>query len=104
MRYWQPGSALAYFVIQLAVFVTVTGLLLAGGVVPYRPGVVGSGRTRLFVAGLGIIWWLGAGGGAGGFFRGFFLVRRQPREAQTVQRLLAGVVFCVSAFGRHHHV
>jgi len=25
-RYWQPRSALAYFVIQLAGFVTVTGL------------------------------------------------------------------------------
>jgi hypothetical protein len=59
-RYWQPRSSLAYFVIQLAGFVTVTGLLLAGGVVPYRPGVVSSERMRLFVSGPGIIWWLGA--------------------------------------------
>jgi hypothetical protein len=59
-RYWQPRSSLAYFVIQLAGFVTVTGLLPAGGVVPYRPGVVGSERLRLFVSGLEIIWWLGA--------------------------------------------
>jgi hypothetical protein len=52
-RYWQPRSSLAYFVIQLAGFVTVTGLLLAGGVVPYRPGVVSSERMRLFVSGPG---------------------------------------------------
>jgi hypothetical protein len=30
-RYWQPRSSLAYFVIQLAGFVTVTGLLLVAG-------------------------------------------------------------------------
>jgi hypothetical protein len=50
-RYWQPRSSLADFVIQLAGFVTVTGLLLAGGVAPYRPGVVSSERMRLFVSG-----------------------------------------------------
>jgi hypothetical protein len=48
---WQLRSSLAYFVIQLAGFVTVTGLLLAGGVAPYRPGVVSSERMRLFVSG-----------------------------------------------------
>jgi hypothetical protein len=73
-RYWQPRSSLAYFVIQLAGFVTGTGLLLAGGVVPYRPGVVGSERMRLFVSGLEIIWWLGAAWLTVGFLRAFVQV------------------------------
>jgi hypothetical protein len=80
-RYWQPGSSLAYFVVQLAGFVTVTGLLLAGGVVPYRPGVVGSERMRLFVSGLEIIWWLGAAWLTVGFLRAFVVLGRQPRES-----------------------
>ena len=92
-RYWQPGSSLAYFFIQLAGFVTVTGLLLAGGVVPYRPGVVGSERMRLFVSGLEIIWWLGAAWLTVGFLRAFVVLGRQPRESKLVQDLLAGLVY-----------
>jgi hypothetical protein len=62
------------FFIQLAGFVTVTGLLLAGGVVPYRPGAAGSERMRLFVSGLEIIWWLGAAWLTVGFLRAFVQV------------------------------
>ena len=62
-------DSLAYFVIQLAGFVTVTGLTLAGGVVPHRPGVVSSERMRLFVSGLEIIWWRGAAWLTVGFLR-----------------------------------
>jgi hypothetical protein len=80
-RYWQPRSSLAYFVIQLAGFVTVTGLLLAGGVVPYRPGVASSERMRLFVSGPGNH--LVAGRGVAdtvGFLRAFVVLGRQPRD------------------------
>jgi hypothetical protein len=97
-RYWQPGSSLAYFVIQLAGFVTVTGLLLAGGVVPYRPGVVSSERMRLFVSGLEIIWWLGAAWLTVGFLRAFVVLGRQPRESKLVQDLLAGLVYLAATF------
>lgn len=97
-RYWQPGSSLAYFVLQLAGFVTVTGLLLAGGVVPYRPGVVCSERMRLFVSGLEIIWWLGAAWLTVGFLRAFVVLGRQPRESKLVQDLLAGLVYLAATF------
>jgi small-conductance mechanosensitive channel/CRP-like cAMP-binding protein len=97
-RYWQPGSSLAYFFIQLAGFVTVTGLLLAGGVVPYRPGVVGSERMRLFVSGMEIIWWLGAAWLTVGFLRAFVVLGRQPRESKLVQDLLAGLVYLAATF------
>jgi small-conductance mechanosensitive channel/CRP-like cAMP-binding protein len=97
-RYWQPGSSLAYFVMQLAGFVTVTGLLLAGGVVPYRPGIVSSERMRLFVSGLEIIWWLGAAWLTVGFLRAFVVLGRQPRESKLVQDILAGLVYLAATF------
>src|ERR1700733_10032807 len=92
-RYWQPRSALAYFVIQLAGFVTVTGLMLAGGVVPYRAGVVSSERLRLLVSVLEIIWWLGAAWLTVGFLRAFVVLGRQPQESKLIQDLLAGLVY-----------
>ena len=97
-RYWQPGSSLGYFFIQLAGFVIVTGLLLAGGVVPYRPGVVGSERMRLLVSGLEIIWWLGAAWLTVGFLRAFVVLGRQPRESKLVQDILAGLVYLAATF------
>src|ERR1700733_10469694 len=97
-RYWQPRSSLAYFVIQLAGFVTVTALMLADGVVPYRPGVVSSERVRLFVSCLEIIWWLGAAWLTVGFLRAFVVLGRQPRESKLVQDLLAALVYITATF------
>src|ERR1700722_9576349 len=60
-RYWLDRSSLARFLVQLLVYVVLTGLLLAGGVVPYRPGAAtGAEPHRLFVDALEITWWLGA--------------------------------------------
>src|SRR5580692_10832822 len=61
-HYWRGRSALAHFLIQLLAFVILTGLLLAGGAVPYRPGVVAIGTEpkRFFLGTLEVIWWLGA--------------------------------------------
>jgi hypothetical protein len=92
-RYWQPRSSLAYFAIQLAGFVTGRGLLLVGGVVPYRPGVGSSERMRLSVSDLEIIWWLGGAWLTVGFLRAFVVLGRQPRESKLVQDLLAGLVY-----------
>jgi hypothetical protein len=62
-RYWRARSLLAYFFTQLLVLVILTGLLLAAGVVPYRPGAAigASEPKRLFVGLLEIIWWLEIG-------------------------------------------
>src|SRR6202046_5830617 len=97
-RYWPPRSSLAYFVIQLAGFVTVTGLMLAGGVVPYRAGVVSSERLRLLVSVLEIIWWLGAAWLTVGFLRAFVVLGRQPQESKLIQDLLAGLVYLAATF------
>ncbi|MEA3149483.1 MAG: hypothetical protein QOD56_422 [Gammaproteobacteria bacterium] len=98
-RYWQARSSLAHFLIQLLAFVLLTGLLLAGGVVPYRPGVVSGGEPRhFFVGALEVIWWLGASWLAVGFLRAFVVLGRQPRESKLVQDLLAALIYVAATF------
>ena len=98
-RYWLGRSSLARFLIQLLVFVILTGLLLAGGVVPYRPGVVAGGEPRrLFVGALEVIWWLSAAWLAVGFLRAFVVLGQQPRESKLVQDLLAALIYLTATF------
>jgi small-conductance mechanosensitive channel len=99
-RYWRGRSLLAYFFIQLLVLVTLTGLLLAAGVVPYRPGAAlgASESKRLFVGLLEIIWWLGTAWVGAGFLRAFVVLGRQPRETKLVQDLLAALIYMAAAF------
>ncbi len=98
-RYWEGRSSLAHFLIQLLVFIILTGLLLAGGVIPYRPGVVtGAEYKRLFVGALEVIWWLGAAWLAVGFLRAFVVLGRQPRESKLVQDLLAALIYLTATF------
>jgi small-conductance mechanosensitive channel/CRP-like cAMP-binding protein len=93
-RYWRGRSLLACFLVQLLVLVILTGLMLAGGVVPYRPGVTtGPEPKRLFVGVLEVIWWLVAAWLAVGFLRAFVVLGRQPRESKLVQDLLAGLIY-----------
>jgi small-conductance mechanosensitive channel/CRP-like cAMP-binding protein len=99
-RYWQERSSLAHFLVQILSFVILTALLLAGGIVPYRPGVtIGSESRRLFVGVLEVIWWLGAAWLAVGFLRAFVVLGRQPRESKLVQDLLAGIIYLAATFG-----
>jgi small-conductance mechanosensitive channel/CRP-like cAMP-binding protein len=98
-RYWQERSSLAYFLIQILFFIILTALLLAGGIVPYRPGVtIGSESRRFFVGSLEVIWWLGAAWLAVGFLRAFVVLGRQPRESKLVQDLLAAIIYLAATF------
>jgi len=98
-RYWEGRSSLAHFLIQLVVFVILTGLLLAGGAVPYRPGAaVGTEPRRLFLGTLEVIWWLGAAWLTVGFLRAFVVLGGQPRESKLVQDLLAALVYLAAIF------
>src|SRR6266403_1512108 len=82
------------FLIRLLIFALVTGLMLAGGVVPYRPGLGGGGEPRrLFVGALEAFWWLGAAWLAVGFLRAFVVLERQPRESKLIQDLLAALIY-----------
>jgi len=98
-RYWQGRSALAYFFVQLFVFAIFTGLMLAGGVVPYRPGVsIGPEPARFYAGVLELIWWLGAAWLAVGFLRAFVVLERQPRDTKLVQDLLAALIYLTATF------
>src|SRR3979490_2261490 len=98
-RYWQGRSSLAHFLIQLLVFAILTSLLLAGGAVPYRPGVaIGTEPRRFFVGALEVIWWLGAAWLAVGFLRAFVVLGRQPRESKLFQDLLAALIYLAATF------
>jgi len=82
------------FLTRLLVFAVVTALMLAGGVVPYRPGLGGGGEPRrLFVGALEAFWWLGAAWLAAGFLRAFVVLERQPRESKLIQDLLAALIY-----------
>src|SRR5258707_1964503 len=87
------------FLIRLLIFALVTGLMLAGGVVPYRPGLGSEGEPkRLFVGALEVMWWLGAAWLAAGFLRALVVLGRQPRESKLVQDLLAALIYLAATF------
>src|ERR1700677_138045 len=97
-RYWRERNRLAHFFAQLVVFAIVTGLLLAGGVVPYHPaGVAGGEPRRLLAAALEVVWWLAGAWLVAGFLRAFLVLGR-PRESKLVQDLLAALVYIAASF------
>src|ERR1700756_3504016 len=78
-RYWRDRNRPAHFCAQLAVFAILTGLLLAGGGVPYRPGVVAGGEPRRLIASaLEVVWWLAGAWLTAGFLRAFLVLGRRP--------------------------
>src|SRR5271154_4041064 len=98
-HYLQRRGSLLYFLVQLLLFVVLTALMLAGGVIPYRPRVVfGSELERLFVGALEIIWWLAAAWLTIGFLRAFVVLGQKPRESKLVQDLLAALIYLAAAF------
>jgi small-conductance mechanosensitive channel/CRP-like cAMP-binding protein len=99
-RHWQGRSSLAHFLSQLIAFAILTALMLAGGIVPYRPGAaIEAEPKRFFVGAFEVIWWLGAAWLAVGFLRAFVVLGRQPRESKLVQDLLAALIYLTAVFG-----
>src|SRR5271154_2532446 len=85
--------------IRLLIFSVTTGLMLAVGVVPFRPGLGSGGEPqRLLVGALEVFWWLGAAWLAVGLLRGFLVLGRKPRESQLIKDLLAALIYLSAAF------
>jgi len=102
LRRWR--SAVGRFLAQLFGFTIVTGLMLSGGVVPYRPGVVpGNELWRIFAGALEISWWLGAAWLATGFLRSF-VVLGDKRESKLAQDLLAALIYLGASLTIVSHV
>ena len=98
-RYWRERNRLAHFLLQLVVFAVLTGLMLAGGVAPYRPGLIaGDEPRRLFAGGLEVVWWMAGAWLAAGALRAFLVLGRRPRESKLVQDLLAALIYAAAAF------
>jgi len=85
--------------IRFLIFSVTTGLMLAVGVVPFRPGLGSGGEPqRLLVGALEAFWWLGAAWLAVGLLRAFLVLGRQPRESQLIKDLLAALIYLSAAF------
>jgi small-conductance mechanosensitive channel len=98
-RYWRERNRTAHFVAQAVVFSILTSLMLAAGVVPYRPGVVAGGEPRrLFAGALEVVWWLAGAWLLAGFLRAFLVLGRRPRESKLVQDLLAALIYIAAGF------
>src|ERR1700723_2249919 len=98
-RYCRVRRPLAYFFIQFLVFFSLTTLMLARDIVPYRPSAaVQPAPERLFVGLLEILWWLGAAWLTSGFLRAFVVLGRKPTEAKLVQDLLAALIYLAAMF------
>jgi hypothetical protein len=69
----------------LVVLVVVTGLMLAGGAVPYRPGLGGKDEPRRLPVGALDVWWLSAAWLAVAFLRAFVVPERQPLPPHTTE-------------------
>jgi small-conductance mechanosensitive channel/CRP-like cAMP-binding protein len=98
-RHCRAGRPLLYFFIQLLVLASLTVLMLARDIVPYRPVAPGwSAPERLLVGFLEILWWLGAAWLTSGFLRAFVILGRKPTEAKLVQDLLAALIYLAAIF------
>jgi small-conductance mechanosensitive channel/CRP-like cAMP-binding protein len=98
-RHCRAGRPLQYFFIQFLVFASLTFLMLARDIVPYRPAAPGwSAPERLLVGFLEILWWLAAAWLTSGFLRAFVVLGRKPTEAKLVQDLLAALIYLAAMF------
>jgi small-conductance mechanosensitive channel/CRP-like cAMP-binding protein len=98
-RLWQERNSRIHYLVRLLVFAILTGLMLSGGVVPYRPtAATGDEPRRMLAAALEIVWWLVAAWLAVGFMRAFIVLGRRPRESKLVQDLLAALIYIAAAF------
>jgi small-conductance mechanosensitive channel/CRP-like cAMP-binding protein len=98
-RHCRAGRPLLYFFIQFLVFASLTFLMFARDIVPYRPSAPGwSAPERLLVGFLEILWWLAAAWLTSGFLRAFVVLGRKPTEAKLVQDLLAALIYLAAMF------
>jgi small-conductance mechanosensitive channel/CRP-like cAMP-binding protein len=98
-RYVRRHGTRTYFIVQLLIFTLMTALMVAGGVLPNRPGATaGPELRRLLADAVEIFWWLAAAWLATGFLRAFVVLERQPRQSKLVQDLLAALIYVAAGF------
>lgn len=89
----------ALFLVGVAQFAAISGVLLALRIEPYAPSRIRMPFERRFLEGaIEIVWWLSAAWLAGRFVRALASLGRGPREAKLVKDLAVGLVFALAAF------
>jgi small-conductance mechanosensitive channel len=84
----------ARLIVQIAIFVTMTAILLAGGVVPYEASrAAGMTGEVVLVGAAKLLWWLHLAWALIGFVRIYLVIERKPREARLLQDLVVGAVY-----------
>ena len=84
----------ARLIVQIAIFVTMTAILLAGDVVPYETSrVAGMSGEAILVGTAKLLWWLHLAWALIGFVRIYLVIERKPREARLLQDLVVGAVY-----------
>src|ERR1700723_663098 len=87
------------FLAQVFIFIVLTGLMLGGHIVPYRPGGPYQPELQRIVEGaLKGFWWLAAAWLTTGFLRAFVVVGRKPNESKLLQDLLSAIVYMACTF------
>lgn len=80
--------------VQIAFFLAMTAVLLAGHVVPYEPsreaGVTGE---VILIGAAKLLWWLHLAWALIGFVRIYLVFEHKPREARLLQDLIVGAVY-----------
>jgi small-conductance mechanosensitive channel/CRP-like cAMP-binding protein len=92
---YRLGRAIA----RVVLLVTLTFILLRGGIVPYAP-LASSGMPfrDAVAAAVKMAWWLWVAWLLVGFLRSFLVMEHRPREGKIVQDLLAGVIYLAAGF------
>jgi small-conductance mechanosensitive channel len=98
-HFWRSKNAFVYVSIQSIVLLLLTGSMLAGHIVPYRPSTDPLTELQLISAGaLKTVWWLTVAWLATGLLQAFVVLGRKPNEVKLVQDLLAGLVYLAVLF------
>jgi small-conductance mechanosensitive channel/CRP-like cAMP-binding protein len=98
-RYWASRNSLICVSLQVFVLLTLTGLMLAADIVPYRPATNTTTELQMISVGaLKAVWWMAAAWLSTGFLRAFVVLGRRPNEAKLVQDLLAALVYLAALF------
>jgi small-conductance mechanosensitive channel len=84
----------ARLIIQIAFFLTMSVMLLAGAVVPYEPTPDNETTAgAILIGSVKVLWWLHLAWALIGFVRIYLVFERKPREARLLQDLVVGVVY-----------
>jgi len=99
-RMAQYFTPIGRFACQLATFAGFTYMLLAGGVIPFKPTpAMAVTITYIVICCFKIIWWLAAAWLFSGFVETILVFKRRPMETRFAQDICTGFIYVGSLLG-----